>query len=87
MVMKSPGLRHAGRVIRCYKMPRAVNSTLAAESQAMSVASGTVEWLMLLLSELLGGPLYVPSRRDRLNQRRAIPVTDCKGLYDHLHSP
>ena len=66
---------------KSYRMPRAVNSTLAAESQAMSLASGTVEWLMLLLSELLDGPLDLPSCRDR-----SILVTDCKRLYGHLHS-
>ena len=53
----------------------------------MSLASGTVEWLLLLLSELLDVPLDVPSCRDRLKQRRAILVTDGKSLYDHLHSP
>ena len=72
---------------RSYRMPRAVSSTLAAESQAMSTATGTVEWLSLLLSELLDGPLDVRRCRERLQNRRPIFVTDCKSLYDHLHSP
>ena len=72
---------------KSYKMPRAVSSTLAAESQAMATSSGTVEWLALLLSELLDGPLVIRECRERLKKRRPILVTDCKSLYDHLHSP
>ena len=34
---------------------RAVNSTLGAESQALATASGSVEWLLLLLAEALDG--------------------------------
>ena len=86
-------LQHGHEVSWCpvswnsYKMPRAVSSTLAAESQAMATASGTVEWLALLVSELLDGPLVVRECRERLKKRRPILVTDCKSLYDHLHSP
>eukprot|EP00435_Cladocopium_sp_Y103_P041079 s1210_g11.t1 len=72
---------------RSYKMPRAVSSTLAAESQAMSTGTGTVEWLALLLSEILDGPLDVKLCRERLQNRKPILITDCKSLYDHLHSP
>ena len=35
---------------KSFKLSRAVNSTLAAEAQAMSIATGTVEWLQLLLA-------------------------------------
>ena len=35
-------------VWRRYRLPRAVSSTLSGEAQAMSTASGTVEWLTLL---------------------------------------
>ncbi|CAK8994648.1 unnamed protein product, partial [Durusdinium trenchii] len=72
---------------RSFKLSRAVNSTLAAESQAMSVATGTLEWLLLLLSEILDGPLDIRTCRETLKRRRPIVVTDCKSLYDHLHSP
>ena len=72
---------------RSYKLSRAVSSTLAAESQAMATATGTVEWLMLLLAETLDGPLDVKNCRQKLCTRRPILVTDCKSLYDHLHSP
>eukprot|EP00435_Cladocopium_sp_Y103_P026818 s1587_g6.t1 len=72
---------------KSYKLSRAVSSTLAAESQAMSVASSTVEWLLLLLAESLDGPLDVRNCRDVLSRRRPVLVTDCKSLYDHLHSP
>ena len=72
---------------RSYKLSRAVSSTLAAESQALSIASSTVEWLLLLLAETIDGPLEITKCRDVLARRRPILVTDCKSLYDHLHSP
>ena len=72
---------------RSYKLSRAVSSTLGAEAQALSIASSTVEWLMLLLAETLDGPLVIPSCLDVLSRRKPILVTDCQSLYDHLHSP
>ena len=72
---------------KSYRLIRAVSSTLAAESQALSTASGTVEWLLLLLSEILDGPLNIRECRQVLQKRKPILVTDCKSLYDHLHSP
>lgn len=72
---------------RSHKLSRAVSSTLGAEAQSMSVATSTVEWLCLLLSEILDGPLNIPECRKVLSRRRPILVTDCKSLYDHLHSP
>ncbi|CAK9107745.1 unnamed protein product [Durusdinium trenchii] len=47
---------------RSYRLQRAVSSTLAAESQAMSVASGTAEWILLLLAETIDGPLQIRTR-------------------------
>lgn len=72
---------------KSYKLPRAVSSTLAAESQAMSTATGTVEWLSVLLAELLDGPMEVRRCREALSRRPPILVTDCKSLFDHLDSP
>ena len=72
---------------RSFRLNRAVSSTLGAESQSMSLATGTVEWLLLLLSEILDGPLDIRSCRDMLKVRQPILVTDCKSLYDHLLSP
>eukprot|EP00435_Cladocopium_sp_Y103_P075218 s4_g55.t1 len=72
---------------KSFKLSRAVSSTLGAEAQALSIASSTVEWLMLLLAEILDGPLVIPKCRDALSRRKPILVTDCKSLYDHLHSP
>ena len=71
----------------CFRLIRAVSSTLAAESQALSIASSTVGWLLLLLSKTSDGPLEVAKCRQVLQSRRPILVTDCKSLYDHLHSP
>ena len=73
---------------KSYKLPRAVSSTLAAESQAMSTASGTVEWVSLLLAEIIDGPFKdMRVCKDALTKRPPILVTDCKSLYDHLMSP
>ena len=74
-------------VWKSYRLARAVSSTLAGESQAMSVASATVEWLALLLSEALDGPTPLRQVRSVLSHRRPLLVTDCKSLHDHLVSP
>ena len=72
---------------RSFKLPRAVSSTLGAESQSMSLATGTAEWLLLMLSEIIDGPLQIGHCREVLSKRRPLVVTDCKSLYDHLISP
>ena len=72
---------------RSYRLARAVSSTLAAESQAMATASGTVEWMCLLLHEIINGPFDVRESKQVLQHHKPILVTDCKSLYDHLHSP
>ena len=74
-------------VWKSYKMLRAVSSTLGGESQAMSAATGTVEWLSLLLTEALEGRFNVRECRSLLAKRPPIFATDCKSLYDHLVSP
>ena len=72
---------------KSYKLPRAVSSTLAGESQALATASGTVEWVSVILSEALDGQLEPRLSRQRLHERPPILTTDCKSLYDHLISP
>lgn len=80
---------------RSYRLPRAVSSTLGGESQALATASGTAEWLSLLLSEVIDGPFRARDARELLSRRSPIVVlkrtpvlaTDCKSLYDHLVSP
>ena len=72
---------------KSYKLPRAVSSTLAGESQALSTATGTVEWACLILSEALDGKFEPRLSRQRLGLRPPILATDCKSLYDHLTSP
>ena len=69
---------------RSYRLPRAVSSTRAAEAQAMSTATGTVEWMLLLLAEVLDGPLDLRTCREALKRRVPILVTDCKSLCNHL---
>ena len=72
---------------KSYKLPRAVSSTLGGESQALATASGTAEWLNLLLSEALDGSFEARTSRSVLARRPSILATDCKSLYDHLVSP
>ena len=72
---------------KSYKLPRAVRSTLSGEAQALATASGSVEWLNLLLSEALDGSVIPSMCRSLLAKRPAILATDCKSLYDHLISP
>eukprot|EP00435_Cladocopium_sp_Y103_P025163 s1174_g6.t1 len=72
---------------RSYRLSRAVSSTLSAESQAMSTASGTVEWLALMMHEIQHGPFDLRDARSLLKQHQPMLITDCKSLYDHLHSP
>ena len=60
------GLQLYGNPIR---MARAVNSTLSGESQALATASGTVEWLGLMLGEALDGPFDPRVSRDLLCRR------------------
>ena len=72
---------------KSHKLNRAVSSTMAAESQSMAVATGTVEWLLMLMAEVLDGSFPMSQCRTVLNRRKPIIVTDCKSLYDHLLSP
>ena len=71
-------------VWKSYRLPRAVSSTLGAEAQAMSAASGTLEWTNLLLGEALDGLFDVRRYEEILSRRPSVLITDCKSLYDHL---
>ena len=59
------------------KMSRAVNSTLSGKSQALATASGTAEWVGLMLGEALGGPFGPRVGRELLCRRPPILTTDC----------
>ena len=72
---------------RSYRLPRAVSSTLAGEAQAMSTASGTAEWMTLLMLDTLQGHFSLREARNKLSERPPILATDCKSLFDHLISP
>ena len=72
---------------RSYKLPRAASSTLSAESQSMATATGTVEWMTLLMLEAIDGPFEPRSARELLQKRPPILAIDCKSLFDHLISP
>lgn len=70
------------RGLQSYKLPRAVSSTLGGKTQAMATASGTAEWLSLLLSETLDGPFEAKQARSLLMKRAPILATDCQSLCE-----
>ena len=53
----------------------------------MATASGTAEWMTLLMIEVLHGSFELRNARDLLKQRPPIYARDCKSLYDHLRYP
>ena len=71
---------------RSYRLPRVVNPTLSAEAQAMVMATGMAEWALLLLSECLDGRTFLQSMWDTASKCKALVVTDCKSLFDHVQS-
>ena len=73
-------------VWKSHRLPRAVGSTLSAEAQSMASATGTVEWISLLLLEAMHGSFDVKDFAGHLSKIKTIAVTDCKSLYDHLVS-
>ena len=71
---------------RSQRLPRVVNSTLSAEAQSMNAATGMLEWIMLLLSEILDGPQALRASWVSPPERSSTALTDCKSLFDHLVS-
>ena len=71
---------------RSHRLPRVVNSTLSAEAQSMTAATGMAEWMTLMLSEALDGKTFLRSCWSGGSKRACIVLTDCKSLYDHLTS-
>eukprot|EP00435_Cladocopium_sp_Y103_P050118 s180_g15.t1 len=63
-------------VWRSFKLSRAVGSTLAAEAQAMVAATGTLEWMALLLAEAIDGISEVREYVQHLKTRPPVIVTD-----------
>ena len=52
----------------------------------MANATGTAEWMSLLLLEAMHGSFDVKDFAGHLSKLKTIAVTDCKSLYDHLVS-
>ena len=72
---------------KSYKLSRVVASTLAGETQSFVTASGIAEWMALMIAEV-NDPMF--SLRDCERHLRSTPITgitDCKSLYDAIHSP
>ena len=68
-------------------MPRVVASTLAGEAQSFVTASGTAEWMSLMLAEARTGVFDLRSASDMIKQTPINGITDCKSLYDAIHTP
>ena len=71
---------------KSYKMSRVVASTLAGETQSFATASGVAEWVSLMIAEINKGPFDLRTCEDHLRDIAVTGVTDCKSLYDAIHS-
>ena len=69
---------------RSFKMSCTVPSSLCAETQAVSVARGLVEWAILFLQELVYGQFYLQGAPAVLQEKPEVCVTDCTSFFDHL---
>ena len=65
---------------RSYKMPR------VGEAQAFASASGVAEWVSLMLVEAQQGSLDLRESQKLLGKVPLFGITDCKSLYDAVHS-
>ncbi|CAE7347138.1 RE1, partial [Symbiodinium microadriaticum] len=72
---------------KSYKMARVVASTLAGEAQAFASASGLAEWVSLMTYEAVHGAIDLRESASMLGKVPIIGITDCKSLYDAVHSP
>ena len=52
----------------------------------MTMATGTCEWSLLLLSEALDGRTFLQSVWETARKRTCLIATDCKSLFDHVQS-
>ena len=71
---------------KSYRLPRVVASTMGGEAQAYSTAAGVCEWIALMTAECLDGPFPLEDAEEVLTRRKPIGMTDCRSLFDHLHS-
>ena len=84
---------------RSGRIQRVVNSTLAAETQALSRGFGDLLWVMVLFEELKDENFQIRSWPERLSSsdvvamvsassseelRGSLAVVDAKSLYDYL---
>ena len=69
------------------KLPRVVASTLAGETQVFSLASGLAEYVALMIAEINDGCFDLRKCESHLRSTAITGITDCKSLFDALHSP
>ena len=72
---------------KSYRMPRVVASTLAGETQSFVTASGLAEWMALMVAEFNHSDFDVRACQDHLRETPITGITDCKSLFDSIHSP
>ena len=72
---------------KSYKMSRVVASTLAGETQSFVTASGVAEWLSLMIAEVNNPNFDIRDCAEYLRSTPITGITDCKSLYDAIHSP
>ena len=71
---------------RSHKMRRIVGSTLAAETQSLSIGLGHAEWIAAHFADARFPNFDVAQRSMFLRNFRSQCVVDAKSLYDHLVS-
>ena len=64
-----------------YKLPRVVASTLAGETQAFATASGTAEWVSLMIAEVRLGEVDLRNPPDLEHHPQIIGITDCARAF------
>ena len=67
------------------RIHRVVRSTLSAEAYSCSEALDSLNWLRATLKELFQGDMK-KDYNERMQSIPGVTVTDCKSLYDCIHS-
>ncbi|CAE7443334.1 RE1 [Symbiodinium sp. CCMP2592] len=69
---------------RSQKLPRVARSSLAAESQALSLAEQEMMWCRLTWREMLGDDINLASPAEFTSKTKAYLIIDARGVYDAL---
>ncbi|CAE7247758.1 RE1, partial [Symbiodinium sp. CCMP2592] len=69
---------------RSQKLPRVARSSLAAESQALSLAEQEMMWCRLTWREMLGDDINLSNPAEFTAKTKAYLIIDARGVYDAL---